>query len=305
MQPSSFPIGLDTKPQFLHSESQVQPSIIDCPVRTVPVLRNNISGTSAAHDIHVVGSMGIERAAAGIEYRGDVYGTTVKINVWQPKVNKDSKDVSATWVHINNGVGEHTDRIGAGIMVNPSFSGDTSVRFHIAWTEGLEKKVCMDQSCRGFVQVNRKWAPGVRLDHVSVYDGPQWAMIIKIFKDPKTKNWWVTDGKNIPLGYWPSGLFTFLYDKGNFAFWGGIVQGPTATSKAVEMGSGHFASEGYRRAAIIRNIQILNKNNTYVTPEDDLKLAHGTSNSTLYTIDKFRVDTDGLGMYYGGPGLVA
>jgi hypothetical protein len=48
-------------------------------------------------------------------------------------VNKDSKDVSATWVHINNGVGEHTDRIGAGIMVNPSFSGDTSVRFHIAW----------------------------------------------------------------------------------------------------------------------------------------------------------------------------
>jgi hypothetical protein len=40
----------------------------------------------------------------------------------------------------------------------------------------------MDQSCRGFVQVSRKWAPGVRLDHVSVYDGPQWAMIIKIFK---------------------------------------------------------------------------------------------------------------------------
>ncbi|KAM0861509.1 hypothetical protein ACQ4PT_045851 [Festuca glaucescens] len=205
MQPSSFPIVLDTEPQFPHSASQVQPSIIDCPVGTVPVLRNNISGTSAAHNIHVVGSMGIERAAVGIEYRGDVYGTTVKINVWEPKVNKDSKDLSATWVHINNGVGEHTDRIGAGIMVNPSLSGDTSVRFHISW-------------------------------------------------DPKTKNWWVTDGKNTPLGYWPNGLFTFLYDKGDFAFWGGIVQGPTATSNAVEMGSGHFASEGYRRAAIMRNI---------------------------------------------------
>jgi hypothetical protein len=66
MQPSSFPIGLDTEPQFLHSESQVQPSIIDCPEGTVPVLRNNISGTSATHDIHVMGSMGIERAVSSV-----------------------------------------------------------------------------------------------------------------------------------------------------------------------------------------------------------------------------------------------
>jgi hypothetical protein len=71
--------------------------------------------------------------AAGIEYRDDVYGTTVTINVWEPKVNKDSKYFSATWVQINNGAGEHTDRIGAGLIVNPSLSGDTFVRFHIAW----------------------------------------------------------------------------------------------------------------------------------------------------------------------------
>jgi hypothetical protein len=109
----------------------------------------------------------------------------------------------------------------------------------------------------------------------------------------------------MPIGYWPSGLFTFLHDKGNFAFWGGIVQGPTATSKAPQMGSGHFASEGFRRAAVIRNIQIVNENYTYVTPEDDLRLAHGTSNPTLYTVDKFRDDTPGMRIYYGGPGLVA
>ncbi|KAM0861506.1 hypothetical protein ACQ4PT_045851 [Festuca glaucescens] len=277
MQPSSFPVGLDTEPQFPHSVSQVEPSIIDCPVGIVPVLRNNTSGTTEAHNIYGVGSMGIERAAAGIVYRDDVYGATVTINVWEPKVNKDSKDFSATWVQINNGAGEHTDRIGAGLIVNPSLSGDTFVRFHIAWTDGLEKKVCIDQSCLGFVLVNRKWSPGARLPHVSVYDGPQWETKVNIFKDPKTKNWWVTYGKNMPVGYWPSGLFTFLYDKGNFAFWGGIVQGPTATSNALQMGSRHFASEGFRRAAAIRNIQILNENNTYVTPEDDSRLVHGTS----------------------------
>jgi hypothetical protein len=48
-------------------------------------------------------------------------------------VNKDSNDLSATWIHINNGGGEHTDSIGAGVEVNPSFSGDTFVRFHVAW----------------------------------------------------------------------------------------------------------------------------------------------------------------------------
>jgi hypothetical protein len=114
----------------------------------------------------------------------------------------------------------------------------------------------------------------------------------------------VTYGKkNTPLGYWPRALFTFIDYKGDFAFWGGIVQGPTASSNAPQMGSGHFASEGFRRAAFVKNCQVINENNTYVTPEDNFKLNHASTNLTLYTIDKFQVDTPGLSMYYGGPGL--
>jgi hypothetical protein len=114
----------------------------------------------------------------------------------------------------------------------------------------------------------------------------------------------VTCGKhNRAIGYWPSALFNFVRDKGDFAFWGGIVQGPTASSKAPQMGSGHFASEGFQRAAYIREIQILNEeHNAYVTPKDNFKVVHGTTNSTLYTVDKFYVDTPGISIYYGGPG---
>ena len=70
---------------------------------------------------------------AGIQYKDEVYGASATLSVFEPKVNKDSKDFSASWVQITNGGGEHTDRIGVGLEVNPSLSGDTHVRFHIAW----------------------------------------------------------------------------------------------------------------------------------------------------------------------------
>lgn len=56
----------------------------------------------------------------------------------------------------------------------------------------------------------------------------------------------------MPIGYWPSGLFEFIRYKGDFAFWGGQVEGPTASSNSPQMGSGHFASEGYGKAAFIK-----------------------------------------------------
>uniref|UniRef100_A0ACD5YVJ3 Uncharacterized protein n=1 Tax=Avena sativa TaxID=4498 RepID=A0ACD5YVJ3_AVESA len=307
MQPSSFPIWLDTESEFPHSWWEVQPYTIDCPIGTVPVLCNNRSGNIIAHNIDGVSSIGLqtETEAAGIRYYDDVYGARAIINVYEPRVNKDSKDLSAAWVQINNGKGEHTDTIGAGLEVNPSFSGDTFVRFHISWTNGLYKKSCIDHSCPGFVQVDHKFGLGARIEHVSVYGGPQYAMGLYIFKDPKSKNWWVGYGKeNTPFGYWPSELFTFINHKGDFVFWGGFVQGPTASSNAPQMGSGHFASEGFGRAAYIRNAQILNENNTYVTPEDNIKVDHRMSNSTLFTIDQFEVDTPGMSIYYGGPGSV-
>jgi hypothetical protein len=128
---------------------------------------------------------------------------------------------------------------------------------------------------------------------------------LDLLQDPKSKNWWVTFGKkNTPIGYWPSALFTFIDDKGDFAYWGGIVQGPTASSDAPQMGSGHFASEGYRRAAYIREIQILNENNTYITPDDNFKVSHGTTNYKLYTVDKFHFDDPGMSIYYGGRGSI-
>jgi hypothetical protein len=69
----------------------------------------------------------------GIKYRdNDIYGTRAIINVYEPKVKNDSKDLSATSIEIYNGSGPE-EAIVAGYSVSPSLSGDSFARFHISW----------------------------------------------------------------------------------------------------------------------------------------------------------------------------
>lgn len=127
--------------------------------------------------------------------------------------------------------------------------------------------------------------------------------IFYLYQDPKTKNWWLAYGSNnTPIGYWPSSQFSSMKDKCNFAFWGGYVQGPTASSDPPQIGSGHFASEGFGKAAFVRNIQAIeDENNKLVTPS--IRSAHPRAdNPKLYTYDDYGLNDDGMHVYYGGPG---
>uniref|UniRef100_A0A453KBG8 Neprosin PEP catalytic domain-containing protein n=1 Tax=Aegilops tauschii subsp. strangulata TaxID=200361 RepID=A0A453KBG8_AEGTS len=205
---------------------------------------------------------------AGIEYFDVIYGTQAKINVYNPMVKNNSKDLSASWIQISKvqkvGV---ADGIGAGSWVYPSYSGNNFARFHVAWLDGL--KTCPDHDCGAFVQVSSSVGLGGRFKPVSVYNGPQYVIDVVIFKDPKTKNWWVAYGpQNIHIGYWPREIFHFMKDQCNYALWGGYVQGPTASSHSPQMGSGHFASEGFGKAAFVSNIQIVDNEGKYVSPND-------------------------------------
>jgi hypothetical protein len=107
--------------------------------------------------------------------------------------------------------------------------------------------------------------------------------------------------KNTPIGYWPSSLFTRISDKGDYSFWGGQAYGPTASSDSPQIGSGHFASEGYGKASFMRNIQIVDERNQLITPNKNKALV-GSSNLQKYTTDDYGVNNYGMHMYYGGPG---
>jgi hypothetical protein len=86
--------------------------------------------------------------------------------------------------------------------------------------------------------------------------------------------------------------------------WGGHVAGPTAISDSPQMGSGHFAFEGYGKAAFIKSIQIIDEHDKLVTPNEN-RVMVGSSDVRKYTVDGYGIDKFGMHMYYGGPGNLA
>ncbi|KAM0930029.1 hypothetical protein ACQ4PT_001209 [Festuca glaucescens] len=302
MEPSSFPIGLNVKPLLRQVISQAHMSILECPTGMVPILRNRRRDQISSKKIDIMINKDKQQEVAGIKYYADLYGVRATINVYEPKVKKGSNDASQTAIQIDNGPRGHVDSICVGYAVSPSVNGDNFARFHAGWRNGKLNKTCFDRDCPGFVQISHNVGLGGRVQPVSVYNGPQYVINILIFKDPKTKNWWLSYGEdNTPIGYWPSSLFTSINNKGNFSFWGGYVSGPTASSDSPQIGSGHFASEGYGKASFMRNIQIVDENSKLVTP-NEYKDRYGTSDTRKYSVDGYKVNKYGMHMYYGGPG---
>ncbi|XP_044968807.1 uncharacterized protein LOC123428691 [Hordeum vulgare subsp. vulgare] len=271
------------------------------------------TGHGGAGEHGARGSRGAQEAATdgpcpgpiwvvGIKYSDDLYGVRATINVYEPKVKKDSKDLSQSGVLIYNGPRDQKEGAGACYSIAPSFNGDSFARFHVTWRDAKLHKPCYDHTCPGFVQVSHRVDLGGRVLPISVYNGPQYVIDIFIFKDPKTANWWVMYGEEkASIGYWPSSLFSHIKENGNFSFWGGHVSGPTASSDSPQIGSGHFAYEGYEKATFVRNIQIVNNNNKLVT-QNTHKYLPGTSDKRKYSIDGYDVDNHVMHMYYDGPG---
>ncbi|XBI22799.1 hypothetical protein VPH35_063774 [Triticum aestivum] len=301
MEPSSVPVEESIKSPSSNGVLQAHLSIVGCAKGMVPILRNNRMGHIASYITEQVINKDEQLEMAGIRYSDDLYGVRATINVYETKVKKDSKDISQS-ILIDNGPKGHEEGVGACYSVAPSITGDSFARFHVVWRDGKLHKPCYDHVCPGFVQVSHRVGLGGRVLPVSVYNGPQYVIDIYIFKDPKTANWWLMYGEEkTPIGYWPSSLFSHIKDKGIFSYWCGFVQGPTASSDSPQIGSGHFAAEGYGKAAFMRNIQIADINNKLVTPNRHKDLL-GTSDKMKYSIDGYVVDNHGMHMYYGGPG---
>ncbi|KQJ92463.1 hypothetical protein BRADI_4g43816v3 [Brachypodium distachyon] len=298
MKPSSYPYELHNRSLSLATNSLAQLPTISCPRGTVPILQNSKGGIKKIEGFHRMqdphGELAIMKTV------DDMYGSRVSINVYEPKVKENTEDLSASWVlMLNKQDASHLESIGAGSIVWPSYSGDNFARFHIAWRDNTLDSVCLDHDCPGFMQVNPRIALGSRIQQVSVYNGPQHFIDVLLFKDPKTKDWWVAFG-GTPIGYWPSSIFSHLKDKVTEAAWSGQVYGPTAQSYFPEMGSGHFASEGFGKAAYVSNIKIVDENNKYFTPDTEKTFARSTK-PRCYTVNNFSQDDGGMHVYFGGP----
>ncbi|XP_042384476.1 uncharacterized protein LOC121976397 isoform X2 [Zingiber officinale] len=131
--------------------------------------------------------------------------------------------------------------------------------------------------------------------------GDNYTRLFTYWTDPKEGHWWMQFGRDYVLGYWPSFLFSYLADSAPMIQWGGeaVNSEPDGAHTSTEMGSGHFAEEGYSKASYFRNIQIVDGSNNLRAPT---RVGSFTEQSNCYNVQNGNNGEWGQYFYYGGPG---
>ncbi|KAK2994709.1 hypothetical protein RJ640_002515 [Escallonia rubra] len=294
-----------------------------CPKGTVPIRRSTVHDVLRANSLYdfgkkqrsglplarrtdapdVVSSNGHEHAIAYTGSSEEVYGARATINVWDPSIEVVNEfSLSQIWVLSGSFDGSDLNSIEAGWQVSPELYGDSRPRLFTYWTtDAYQATGCYNLLCSGFVQTNSRIAIGAAISPVSSTGGSQFDISILIWKDPKLGNWWMGFGDNTLVGYWPTELFTHLADRATMVEWGGEVVNSRANGEhtSTQMGSGHFAEDGFGKASYFRNLEIVDSDNSLSSVHEISTLAENTN---CYNIKSSSNNEWGTYFYYGGPG---
>ncbi|KAJ9179982.1 hypothetical protein P3X46_008291 [Hevea brasiliensis] len=293
-----------------------------CPKGTVPIRRSTVHDVLRAKSLFdfgkkqrslslarrsdapdVVSGNGHEHAIAYTGTSQELYGAKATINVWDPSIQLVNEfSLSQIWVLSGSFDGSDLNSIEAGWQVSPELYGDSRPRLFTYWTsDSYQATGCYNLLCAGFVQSNSRIAIGAAISPVSSNAGNQYDITILIWKDPKLGNWWMGFSDNTLVGYWPAELFTHLADHATMVEWGGEVVNSRANGQhtSTQMGSGHFAEDGFGKASYFRNLEIVDSDNSLSSAQAISILAENTN---CYNIKSSYNNEWGTYFYYGGPG---
>ncbi|QHO20446.1 hypothetical protein HN51_062797 [Arachis hypogaea] len=283
-----------------------------CPQGTIPIRRTTEQDILRSSSIRRFGRKprGVRRdsTASGHEHavvfvNGEqYYGAKASINVWAPIVTDQYEfSLSQIWV-IGGSFDNNLNTIEAGWQVSPELYGDNYPRFFTYWTtDAYQTTGCYNLLCSGFVQTNNRIAIGAAINPRSAYNGRQFDIGIMVWKDPKHGHWWLEFGSGLLVGYWPAFLFSHLRSHANMVQFGGEIVNSRSRGyhTGTQMGSGHFAEEGFRKAAYFRNLQVVDWDNNLLPLSNIHQLA---DHSNCYDIREGTNHVWGTYFYYGGPG---
>ncbi|XP_076960512.1 protein neprosin-like [Bidens hawaiensis] len=284
-----------------------------CPEGTVPIRRTTQTDVLRASSLKRFGRKTIRRVRHGTMSSGHehavafvnedkYYGAKASINVWTPTVtNPYEFSLSQLWV-ISGSFGNDLNTVEAGWQVTPELYGDGYPRFFTYWTtDAYQTTGCYNVLCSGFVQTNNKIAIGAAISPRSSYKGKQFDIGIMIWKDPKHGHWWLELGLGQLIGYWPSFLFSHLHKHASMVQFGGEIVNSRLRGHhtRTQMGSGHFADEGFGKASYFRNMKVVDWDNSLL-PLSNVHLLADYSN--CYDIKSGKNNVWGDYIYYGGPG---
>ncbi|KAI4326717.1 hypothetical protein MLD38_032001 [Melastoma candidum] len=284
-----------------------------CPEGTIPIrrtTRKDILRTSSVQTFGKKANRFVRRDSTGSGHEHAVvfvngeqyYGAKASINVWSPAVTDQFEfSLSQVWV-ISGSFNNDLNTIEAGWQVSPELYGDNYPRFFTYWTtDAYQATGCYNLLCSGFVQTNSRIAIGAAISPRSAYNGNQYDIGITVWKDPKHGNWWLEYGSGLLVGYWPAFLFSHLRSHANMVQFGGEIVNTRSSGHhtSTQMGSGHFADEGFKKASYFRNLQVVDWDNNLLPPSNLNLLA---DHPNCYNIRQGKNNVWGTYIYYGGPG---
>ncbi|KAK7285861.1 hypothetical protein RJT34_20644 [Clitoria ternatea] len=321
--PTKMPKGMKVKREERKLEWQMwHKNGTRCPKGTVPIRRSTVNDVLRAKSLFdfgkkqrrrlsrrndapdVVSTNGHEHAIAYTGSSSEVYGAKATINVWDPSIQVVNEfSLSQIWILSGSFDGSDLNSIEAGWQVSPELYGDSSPRLFTYWTsDSYEATGCYNLLCAGFIQTNSRIAIGAAISPISSFDANQYDITILIWKDPRVGNWWMSFGDGTLVGYWPEELFTHLTKHATMVEWGGEVVNTRANGQhtSTQMGSGHFAEDGFGKASYFRNLEIVDTDNSLTSVHNNiLTLAENTN---CYDIKSSYNNEWGTYFYYGGPG---
>jgi hypothetical protein len=247
-------------------------------------------------------------------------GGQAGFNVWDSYVhstdliNAQGGEFNLAQVAVKRRAAAGLQTVEAGWQNYPNLNGDGFPHFFTFFTtvgyggRPADNVSGYNREVDGWVQTSTTVFPGALLDF-SAYNGDQVVIWVRVLLD--NGKWWIRLNDEW-VGYYPATLFASpgLRDPADqIAFYGEIVNQPDGgyPFTLTDMGSGEFASQGFGKAAFIRNavyVDVPSGAFWYYNPGDI-----DETEARCYTIDAHFLPSavawaTGLGsyFYYGGPG---
>lgn len=191
-----------------------------------------------------------------------------------------------------------------GWQVYPAKWGNLNPTVFIYWTrDDYKNSGCYNLDCAGFVQVSSRHPLGAALRPPGVVGGAQREeyFAYRLYQG----GWWVavgpTKAESVWVGYYP----TKIYGRGQMYYYATEfdIGGETVGSgRWPGMGSGQWATRGFRYAAYDRNIQYRDSNNLLYAPRLT-PVVNGANTHNCYAITTPSYTSSWLtNFYFGGPG---
>ncbi|KAH7439902.1 hypothetical protein KP509_04G080800 [Ceratopteris richardii] len=263
--------------QLWHSRGQ-------CPEKTVPIRRpsvNDLVNDTHSEYYHQLGFkliniicrsvLDVHQYATTQVDHTSIYGTSAVFNAWKPAVVLPIEmSIAQLW------------------LVSGTYSGTNLNTIEAGWMRDYYKATgCLNLNCPGFVQVTHEMLLGGTIAPMSTYRGKQFDVQPVIVWKPAVL------------------LANGLQEKASIVQWGGEITNSFIGNQhtSTQMGSGHFPTEGFSRAAYVRSLKIVDSSYSLVdAPRPSVVY---TTNSKCYSISPFFNPSWGRGFFFGGPGLNA